>query len=174
MKNKMMCVLAFSLGAAAGAAVSYKVLKTKFEQITREEIESVKEYYRNREPLTNEEIFGVEDGDEEDEDADKEPAIIHNDGPYTISPDEYGDMYDYNTMHLTYYAEDEVLSDENDEMIDDIDGIIGLDSLDHFGEYEDDVLFVRNDKRKTDYEIFYDKGSYYNVLLDNLYTSDQE
>lgn len=172
MKNKLMCVLAFSLGAAAGVAVSYKVLKTKYEQITREEIESVKDYYRNREPLANEEVFELE-GDEEDEEG-EEPTVVHDFGPYVISPDEYGDMYDYNTAHLTFYAEDEVLSDENDEMIDDIDSIIGLDSLDHFGDYEDDVLFVRNDKLKTDYEIFYDKGSYYNVLLDILYKSDQE
>lgn len=177
MKNKLMCVLAFSLGAAAGAAVSWKVLKTKYEQITQEEINAAKEYYRTRamEEQTEEEACDTDEY-EEDEEEDSEPKKTEVDpyGPYVISPDEYGDIFDYTTAHLTYYSADDILADESDELIDDIDGIIGLDSLNHFGEYEDDVLFVRNDELKTDYEIFYDSGSYYNVLLDNLYASEDE
>ena len=41
-------IFAFSLGAAAGAAVSWKLLKTKYEQIAQEEIDSVKEVYSRR------------------------------------------------------------------------------------------------------------------------------
>lgn len=172
MNNKLMCVAAFSLGAAVGAVASWKVLKTKYEQITREEINAAKEYYKTRamEELEEEETFGCED-DEED------PAVEENEnrdpyGPYRISPDEYGDTYNYNTAHLTYYAGDDILADEADELIDDIDGTIGLDSLDHFGEYEEDVVFVRNDELKTDYEVFLNSGRYYDVLLENLYKDE--
>lgn len=184
MKNKLMCVAAFSLGAAVGAAVSWKVLKTKYEQITQDEINAAKEYYRTRamEELEAEESCECEDSDEEDDEpantvAEYEPepvkTVADNYGPYVISPDEFGDIFDYNTQHLTYYADDEILADESDESIDDIDGTIGLDSLNHFGEFEDEVVFIRNDELKTDYEVFYDSGSYYAVLLNNLYSTEE-
>lgn len=37
---------------------------------------------------------------------------------------------------------------------------IGFESLGHFGEYEDDSVFVRNDRLKTDYEILLDEENY--------------
>ena len=43
------------------------------------------------------------------------------------------------------------------------DEIVGLDSLTHFGEYEDDSVFVRNDVMKCDYEILLDHRNYKDV-----------
>ena len=34
------------------------------------------------------------------------------------------------------------------------------DFADHFGEYEDDSVFVRNNRLKCDYEILRDEGEY--------------
>ena len=51
--------------------------------------------------------------------------------------------------------------DEDDSPIVDIEYLVGEDSLDHFGEYEDDSVFVRNDDLKTDFEILLDEASYY-------------
>lgn len=83
--------------------------------------------------------------------------------PYVISPDEYGDRDDYTQISLIYYAGDEVLADEEDEPVDDIDDIVGGDFAEHFGEYEDDSVFIRNDRRKCDYEILKDNRSFADV-----------
>ena len=53
--------------------------------------------------------------------------------------------------------------DENDEEVDDVDEIVGEESLNHFGEYEDDSVFVRNDRLKCDYEILLDQRNYSDV-----------
>ena len=41
--------------------------------------------------------------------------------------------------------------------------IVG-DALNHFGEYEDDSVFVRCDERKCDYEILLDQRSFSEVV----------
>ena len=43
---------------------------------------------------------------------------------------------------------------------------IGDDALGHFGEYEDDSVFVRNDEEQTDYEILLDGRNYHDVYGD--------
>lgn len=88
--------------------------------------------------------------------------------PYVISPDEFGELYDYEKISLTYYS-DGVLADDDDEIVDDVDEIIGIDSLKHFGEYEDDSVFVRNDQKKCDYEILLDHREYSEVSNNKPY-----
>lgn len=178
-------VLAFSLGAAAGAVVSWKLLKTKYEQIAQEEIDSVKEVFseRFREMEEKEECEESEENNishsiNNKPDPFEYASLIQKEGyannkegddnmeekPYVISPDEF-DTNDYDTESLTYYS-DGVLTDDWDNVIDndDIDDLIGLDSLNHFGEYEDDSVFVRNDSLKTDYEICKDLRKYSEVI----------
>ena len=91
---------------------------------------------------------------------------VMTDRPYVISPDEFGDYPDYETISLTYYN-DKVLTDEYNEIVDDIDDLIGEDSLNHFGEYEDDSVFVRNDALKVDYEILLDSANYSDIAPQN-------
>lgn len=71
---------------------------------------------------------------------------------HIISPESFGEFANYEQVSLKYYA-DNVLTDENNEIIENVDDIIGIDSLNHFGEYEDDSVFVRNIELKCDYEI---------------------
>ena len=92
----------------------------------------------------------------------KEEKVNMVEKPYIISPEEFGDFDEYTKLSLTYYS-DEVLADENDEIVDDIDETVGADFADHFGEYEDDSVFVRNDRLKCDYEILRDNRSYSDV-----------
>lgn len=83
--------------------------------------------------------------------------------PYVISPEEFGEGEEYEKISLTYYA-DQVLADENDELVEDVEGAVGFESLTHFGEYEDDSVFVRNDRLKCDYEILLDQRTYSDVV----------
>ena len=165
-------ILAFFMGAMVGSIATWKFLKTKYELYYEEE---------------DEELF-EDDAEEDTDEAEPEPineidekpdlsiytAKLKEQGylqdveeggtddmekPYVISPDEYGETDDYDLYSYTYYA-DKVLADENNEPIEDVDQRIGLESLNHFGEYGDDSVYVRNDELKADYEILLDNEKY--------------
>lgn len=78
--------------------------------------------------------------------------------PYVISPYDF-DENGFRTMELTYY-EDGVLEDENHEIVTDIDDLLGEGSLNTFGEYEEDSVFVRNEKLGIDFQILRDPRTY--------------
>lgn len=84
------------------------------------------------------------------------------DKPYVISPEEFDDYEDYNKVVLTYYA-DQVLADDYGNIISDVENAVGHASLKTFGQYEEDTVFVRNDARRTDYEITRDLRNYSDV-----------
>ena len=89
-----------------------------------------------------------------------------NDYAYIIPPENFGELDDYETSSLTYYSGDDVLADENNEIVQDQDRekLIGREALYHFGEYEEDSVFVRNDILGCDFEILLDRGKYSDVL----------
>ena len=82
--------------------------------------------------------------------------------PYVVSPEEFGDIDEYETKSLTYW-QDGVLTDEDDEVVEDVESLVTKDALTHFGEYEDDSVFVRNDEQGIDYEILLDTRRYADV-----------
>ena len=84
------------------------------------------------------------------------------DDPYVISPDDFDENDSYDRIGLTYYSDGTVV-DDCDEVLDDdeIDVQIGRDWINSFGEYgDDDVIHVRNEQSKTDYEIVRDPRKY--------------
>jgi hypothetical protein len=83
--------------------------------------------------------------------------------PYVISEDEFHqDEEHYDKITLTYYEGDGVLADERDQLVPDIKGTIGKDSVTHFGydKNNPDVIYVRNDARKADFEVIRDEQTY--------------
>lgn len=101
-----------------------------------------------------------EDTDDEDE-IDPEYEVEHTefDNPqtYIISPAEFGEHDDFDTVSLTWYA-DQILADDMDPKnpIEDVEEYFPFDFLASFGEYEDDAIHVRNERLKTDYEVLRD------------------
>ena len=155
----------FAAGAVFGSLVSWKLLKTKYEQMAQEEIDSVKEAFgMMKEEEYKEEMQTYEDtvqelgysSNEEEEDEDMKPHVI--------SPDEFDELDDYEIESLTYYA-DGILADDNGDTIDDVDKLIGNEALDSFGKYDadPDTVFVRNDRLKIDFEIVRDLVNYSDV-----------
>ena len=71
--------------------------------------------------------------------------------PFVIAPDEFGERVGYDAKSWTYYS-DYVLTDDEGEIVSDPEEFIG-DGLDHFGEFEDDCVHIRNENIKCDYEI---------------------
>ena len=180
MKQKLLYLVMFAAGATIGSAVSWQLAKNKYKQIADEEIQSVKDAFSKKENDVNtklstanamlkknminndlnsthkEEYYIFSKFIIENTNAKKE---VPETGPYVISPDEFGELDDYETISLTYYS-DKVLADDMDQVIDDYMVCVGNDFMNHFGEYEDDSVFIRNDARKCDYEILYDLRPY--------------
>lgn len=171
--------IAYILGAASGAAVAWFFTKKKYEQILDEEIQSVKEVYSKNakeeyipsseelEDYENEaNAYNTVDSSTEEETVVKneiDPPAIGVEKPYVIPPEEFGEFEDYEQVSLTYY-EDHILTDDMDNIIEDVEEMIGFESLTHFGEYEDDSVFVRNDAKMCDYEILKDVRTYAEAL----------
>lgn len=185
--SKLKGIMIFAFGAAAGAAVTWKYLKTTYEQLAQEEIDSVKAIFMNKEHMEKPE---PEQTVKKTESAGKKPNMMDFAGkakkegyvdysklneddamevrkkvekPYVITPDEFGEFEAYTKISLTYYA-DKVLADENDEIVEDVESVVGFESLSHIGEYETDSVHVRNDRLKCDYEILVDQRNYSEVL----------
>lgn len=196
MHNSVKYILASLVGAAIGSAVTWKIVKKKYERIAQEEIDSVKEFYSekygkktedsNEETLDreaiNKETLGeykkhvnayVSHSSEDDKKGGSES--MDNFGPQVISPEEYGEIYEYETISLIYYADD-VLTDDADEIIEDIEATVGYNFHKHFDEYSDDpdTVYVRNHRLKCDYEICKDTAKYSDVVGSALNPVDDE
>lgn len=183
--NKLYFIGGFVCGMAAGVAITWYKLNDQYEKLAKEEFEarreaaakdrkeeagepvsedkvdpkklhekpSIMEY---AEKLSKEGYTNYSNTSSED----RVDRMTHDDEPYVIPPDIY-DEGEYEKISLTYYA-DGVLADETDEEVENADKIVG-DFADRFGEYEDDVVYVRNDARATDYEICKDNQTYEEV-----------
>jgi len=187
MNSTIKCVSAFVIGAGIGSIVTWKFVKRKYEQIAESRIEEMRDFYLKKIGGDEDESSESEDVENEEQPVNEPPtdgekieynSIVKNQGyssdentekggdsvvnknkSYVIPPEEFGELDEYDTESLTYYA-DGVLADSNDEIVDNVEELIGEDSLTHFGEYEDDSVFVRNDELQCDYEILRDLRNY--------------
>lgn len=80
--------------------------------------------------------------------------------PYVIEPRYFDEYDDYNTINLTLYADGVLVDDSSNEPVEDVDETVGLDNLNHIGDYEEDAVHIRNDKLRCDYEILCDTKKY--------------
>ena len=200
MNTTMSNAVAFTIGVATGASVTYILIKKHFKKIADDEIDTMREYFQNKraeeanaleEEPDEAEVKEARDEHQEDKPnireyaslikkenytnysdtvADKKKEVDDVEKPYVITPEEFGEL-DYSTISLTYYS-DGVLTYESDELVEDVDDIVGADFAEHFGEYEDDSVFIRNDRMKTDFEILVDKRNYSDVVETNPHSAE--
>lgn len=180
MNNKIVGVLMFAAGMAVGSIVTGKFVKTKYERIANEEIESIREVYSKKEVATKKDeiderpsiyemkeyLEKIKENGYHKEENKEEGDPDMNDSPYVISPEEFGDRDDHTCVSLTYYA-DGILADDWDTEVLDPNEEVGPDIASHFGEYEEDTVFVRNEKLKVDYEICRDLRTFAEVVGDD-------
>lgn len=69
---------------------------------------------------------------------------------YTITPDDYYYDRENEKEELIYYEEENVLADGDDAEVN-IEESITTENLLKFGEYEEDVLYVRNERLSIDF-----------------------
>lgn len=186
MNNTLSKVLIFIGGVGTGAFVTWRLIKPYYEKIVNDELISIKEAYARKYGESIEETSEEEQEEVEDihETAKEYIETVVTEGymnysdirkmaenirdlniPYVISAEEFGDQGDYDIEYLTYYA-DGTLTNEVDEPIMDVEDVVGSDALKHFGSdtSEPELVFVRNDKYHTDYEISLDSRKYSDVV----------
>lgn len=185
MKNSVITGFSFLLGMGIGAYVTYMYVKDMYAEIAQEEINSVKEAYIKKTKNLQRDVITEDEKKEKVDEAKNKPDIseyaakLKENGytnyseisqedndvevPYVIAPEDYGENDEYETISLTYYS-DGVLTDEDDEVITNPGKLVGEDFVSHFGDYEDDSVFIRNDDRKIDFEILMDYRTYQDVL----------
>lgn len=187
MNNKIAGFLMFAAGVAIGSVATWKFVKTKYERIANEEIASIREVYSKKKTAMKENEVVPKDSNI----ADEKPSIYEmkeylekikengyhkeenkeegdpdmNDSPYVISPDEFGNRDDHTCVSLSYYADGVLADDWDTEVLDPIEEV-GPDIASHFGEYEEDTVFIRNEKLKVDYEICRDLRTFAEVIGD--------
>ena len=164
----------FAAGLAVGAVAGACLIKNKVLADAKEEIEEVREYYRNKHNEIKDEEPQVEV--EVPQDVDVVKDIVKENGytnynkpeaikaqqfedPFVIDPEEFGEEPGYDTMTLTYFA-DGVLVDDVDDVVEDIDIVVGVENLKVFQEYGATSVYVRNELYRTDYEILRDDWNY--------------
>ena len=169
----------FAAGLAVGAVAGACLVRNKALEDAKQEIEEVREYYRNKHDEVKEEEPQPEVEAPQDINVVKEivkengytnynkPQTVNipqykvyaNDDPYVIDPSEFGEEPGYDTMTLTYFA-DGVLVDDVDDVIEEADVVVGLENLKVFEEFGATAVYVRNDIYRTDYEILRDDWNY--------------
>lgn len=183
-------VLIFATGAAIGSLVTWYYVKTKYERIAQEEIDSVKAEFTTPKyegPQNAEEDEPIDITEVEEpiaEDAMEGRELVQKLGYYNYSDVEPGavtkkkvDISEEDPDgpkiiepeefgELGYkvvelnYWADGVLTDKNNKRIQDVDGLIGKGNIDQFGKYEEDALHVRDHEKKIDFEILRDLKRY--------------
>ena len=186
--SKIGIMFAFVAGAGIGSFATWQYAKKQYEENLSKEIESVKEIYGYYSANTKDISEAREAADiakdkpsideyrstlkkmdytaYAEKPEPEEPKIesdVDYDVPYVISPDEFGEIPEYAQISLSYFA-DQIVADDDYEILEDVEDVIGFDSLNHIGEYEDDAVHVRNDRLKADYEILVDHRKYADAI----------
>ena len=162
---KVRDLLIFIAGVGVGIGASYNIIKKKHDEILEEEIASVKEtYYKKNEETENvteeeepepEEIASVK---EKYEKLTKEYSELNeenctNSEIYEISYDDFGEE-GYEEIELTYYIDDETLTDDADEPMEELDIISSIGSIDILNGCKDgEYIYIRNEEKEIDYSI---------------------
>ena len=195
MNTGIKIALGFAGGLLAGAGIGGLYFKQLYQKRADEEIRSVKAVYTFRKPEEH-----VSEGAAPEKKAAKAvkpappagpvdytryaappvtPAAKPEDAPnthYIIPPADFSMEDDYESASLILYR-DGVLSDSDDRALkeSEIEDLVGLSSLNHFGEYEEDSVFVRNDRLKMDFEIIRDPRTYQDAIAqDRPYRKEDE
>lgn len=200
MNTTLSKMLIFAAGAAIGSFVTWKVLdqklKDEYEQRLAEDTASIREAFTDanlREMVDIidkanevETVNPIQPNDfrtvvqkldyiaEDSVDNSKEERPIKMDEaeyPAIINPNDYGEYADYDTQTLYYYTDD-VLADDMDNVVEDVEDIVGSYALTTFGMYEDDAVHVRNDRKRCYYEILRSECAYSEKYGVNLYKKE--
>lgn len=186
--------IGFLLGAAVGGAAAFvgtwKYWEHKSREIEDAAVESCRKAFgrpRHTEEPVKPDISKDEAQDDptpEEKQAYKEAAAPYappfeadedeQTGRYIIAPFEFGNR-DYEERSFTYYPGGQI-EDEDGHLLtsEEIEETVGADAINHFGEYEEDSVFVRNEDRGYDYEILRSIRPYFDPAHPYDFSGEEE
>lgn len=105
---------------------------------------------------------------DDDEEYNGDPSLDYK--PYIVSYIDFGQEEGYEVVNATYWA-DQVLTDDNTDLVEDVEQFVGFESLSHFGEDENDPdsVYVRNPRLRLDIEICRSELTYKEYLQSHPY-----
>jgi hypothetical protein len=197
-------VIGFLIGLVIGSVLTYHGLKNKVEVEIDEEVNKIKDFYKDQLEKQQAEYFekeeylkskvavaedkgsivskvinmkNVEKFEEKQNDETKdevgseetttgafeivEDDIIAQDKPFVIEEDRVGEYISYDLISLIYFS-DGVLTDDWEVPVENPDETVGKEYVEYF-ETGEDVVYVRNDKLKCEFEITRDLRTYEEV-----------
>ena len=189
MEKTGIAIISFIFAAVAGSIATYFVMKQQMEpelEVVYEPNDEIKERIKeNSEKKVDTERKVVTESTKQEDDQDKKeyenivrkynhqlkkPDVdikeMLNRKPYLISEEDYATTnLNYDKDSMTYYAEDDVLTDDCDEMVDDpgrFDEAVKvlLDSTN-----DETEVYIRDDSTYTDYAVSISNGSYQREVL---------
>jgi len=105
----------------------------------------------------------VEDDILEEPESKEDPSYIE-----LVTADDWDAEEELNRVELTYYEDDEVVCDEDEQRVDDAEDLLGHEALHSFGTNllnPDDVIYVKNHWMETIYQVTRIHNSYGRVVL---------
>lgn len=96
-----------------------------------------------------------------------EENVRNPDRPYVIPVANWmTNDTDYDQITLTFWADDDVLANDDGSIINDVEGYVGITNLHRFGFLSEDpeTVYVRNERIGVDYEITKDERNYSEVV----------
>lgn len=153
-------------GVGIGVGVSWVYHKNKYEQLVEEELESVREHSRkytkedydkaNRKEDASRQPISKDEAIKNYNEVIKDNAYSHEPEKdiFIVTPDDFSTIPGYDADSLNYHTNDIISNDDEEEVdVEDLLGMTALEIKDHFGQYEEDAVYIRNTLLHTDYEI---------------------
>ena len=169
--SKLLYAAGLALAAALGAAAGWHVAKTRYEQIAHEDFLARKE--KNRTPdeksahpwlvsneCETETLYKEAKNAYERYSGSSDAKGLEQKDIFVIDPEELGDKKDFSILEWTFYAGDGVLADELDRPVKQAAETVGTEWENRMGEYEDNIVCVRNDSLRCYVEISRDLRPY--------------
>lgn len=192
MNTNMKTILAFILGAGVGSLLTYQFLNDRHEQELEDQFNALVEEFeleeeRTTSPFpsaTKRDLFVVKETEDVEKEENEKIIKSYNkiykpsidevvqsnivQGPYVIDVNTFNDIsFTREKISLSYYQDDDVLLDDNEELIPNVFDIVGHEALTSFGKYspDPDIVYVRNERLGIDYEIARLYKSYQETVL---------
>lgn len=164
--KKISIVAGIAASALCGAA-SWFITNVYWKRRNQQEVEAVreglKEFYEER--AAKKELSHQKTVARTEERAAKtepvkipEPVQEQDESIYIIKPEEYGDNDGWDKLSYLYFPDsDKYVNATYDAPVDDeeiANTLKGLNVATHFGEFEDDAVYVRNEDLKLDVAVY--------------------
>lgn len=164
-------ILILGFGALIGSVATYFVCKKQFEQeldemwAERVNEDRIPVKYRGVPyPSVDDEEFAYQQNIDRyagnDENVSNEEPLDNDDNvsspPYIIDQQTFiEDIDEYEKLSLTYYANENILLDDHQEIVSNSNDLIGADGLSSFGIHDSDpdTIYIRNERLGIDFEV---------------------